>query len=72
MLEATCPRCGYHAVGWALLALRHRACPECGARLRITDERKPSHAAPATTTEEEVGPSEGDAQTPKTGAGDSA
>lgn len=41
MLEAKCPKCGYHCYGWALVKLEERICPKCGSKLELIHEHKP-------------------------------
>jgi len=38
MLEAKCPKCGYHCYGWTLTEPEHQPCPECGCKLEIYQE----------------------------------
>lgn len=40
MLEARCPKCGYHCYGWALVKLEERTCPRCGSKLELIHEYK--------------------------------
>ena len=37
VLEGNCPKCGYHSVGWALQYPQRQTCPQCGAKLKITN-----------------------------------
>ena len=39
MLEARCPKCGYHCYGWALTEPKHQICPECGSKLELIREQ---------------------------------
>ena len=41
MLEARCPKCGYHCYGWALVKSEERICPKCGSKLELIHEHKP-------------------------------
>jgi len=36
MLEARCPKCGYHCYGWALTEPEEQTCPKCGTKLEIS------------------------------------
>ncbi|MHA2068267.1 MAG: hypothetical protein ACXABY_28225 [Candidatus Thorarchaeota archaeon] len=41
VFEGNCPECRHHVYGWALQYPQHQTCPECGAKLKITD---PDHS----------------------------
>jgi len=40
MLEARCPKCGYHCYGWALVKPEERVCPKCGSKLELIYKHK--------------------------------
>ncbi|MBA7502820.1 hypothetical protein ES706_01417 [subsurface metagenome] len=40
MLEARCPKCGYHCYGPGLTKPEYQTCPICGTKLEIHQEAK--------------------------------
>jgi len=45
MLEARCPKCGYHYCGWALTNPEYQTCPNCGTKLEVYQEKRENKEA---------------------------